>query len=241
MAEKSNAKTPALITDGCSPELVEGARFDGIFEIPVIERPEVIEVPAHLVPFSKRDRVDPKRFAVCAYENDVNFADLLRDPAAYVGELKKYQAVISPDASLFWDAPLAVQVANTYRNHAVGSFLQRQGVSVIPNVRWGDERTYTAEFLPEPLAFLGVEKHAIVSIGTYGVIKTADEKRHMKAGLAAMLRYLEPEVVLVYGSMPDDIFAKHRRDVEFVQYQDWTSYIKEITPDKPKPEGEPRG
>ena len=34
-------------------------------------------------------------------------------------------------------------------------YMQRQGLYVIPNVRWGDERTYTCEYLPEPLAFLG--------------------------------------------------------------------------------------
>lgn len=30
----------AVITDGCNPELVEGAEFDGLFEIPIIKRPK---------------------------------------------------------------------------------------------------------------------------------------------------------------------------------------------------------
>ena len=35
----------AIITDGRNPELVVGARFDGILEIPVIEKPEKLMVP----------------------------------------------------------------------------------------------------------------------------------------------------------------------------------------------------
>ena len=35
----------AIIDDGCNPELVAGAKFDGIFEIPLIERPDQIKDP----------------------------------------------------------------------------------------------------------------------------------------------------------------------------------------------------
>ena len=77
-----------VITDGCNPELVEGARFDGVLEIPVIEASDVIKVPSGLVPFSKRDRVDVRSFAVCEYELDRDFADLLRNPEPYVKELR---------------------------------------------------------------------------------------------------------------------------------------------------------
>ena len=222
----------ACITDGCNPELVDGARFDGILEIPVIERPGKLMVPAGMVPFSKMDRVDdPRRFAVCEYELDVNFADLLRDPDAHVKELRKYQAFVTPDASLYWDMPLAAQVVNKYRNHAVGRYMQSKGIYTIPNVRWGDERTYTCDFLPEPLAFLGVERHSVVAVGSYGVVKTADERRHFKAGMAAMLDWLEPEVVLVYGSTPEDLFEGFLDRSEFVKYPDWTSHVRRGAPE----------
>ena len=214
-------KNPLVITDGCNPELVKGARFDGIFEIPVISAPEIPAIPKAMVPFSKSSH-----YAVCEYENDIEFADLLRNPDTYVKEFKRYQAVISPDASLYWDAPFAAQVVNKYRNHAIGYYLQKKGVYVIPNVRWGDERTYTTKMFSQPLAFLGVEKHSIVSIGTYGVVKTALEKQHFKAGLEAMLDYLEPRIVLVYGSMPKTLFADYEKSTVFYRYPDWTTYTK---------------
>ena len=89
-------KNPLVITDGCNPELVKGARFDGIFGIPVVSAPEIPAIPKAMVPFSKSSH-----YAVCEYENDIEFADLLRNPDTYVKEFKRYQAVISPDASLY--------------------------------------------------------------------------------------------------------------------------------------------
>ena len=216
----------AVITDGCNPELVEGADFDGYLEIPIIKRPKQFKIPQGIVPFSRMDAVEPERFAVCEYENDRNFADLLRDPQPFVKELRKYQAFITPDASLYWDMPFAAQIVNKYRNHAIGYYMQSKGIYTIPNVRWGDERTYTTKIFPEKLAFLGVEKHSIVSIGSYGVVKTKQEKMHFKAGLESMIETLEPEVVIVYGSMPEEVFKDYRSKTYFVQYPDWTSYIR---------------
>lgn len=225
-------KNPAIITDGCNPELVKGAVFDGIFQIPVIKAPERISIPKALCPFSKREKVIENQFGLCFYENDIEFADILRNPDEYVKKFKKFQAVISPDASLFWDAPFSAQVINKYRNHAIACYLQKKGVCVIPNVRWGDERTYTTKYFPEPLAFLGFEKHSIVSVGSFGLVKTKEEKTQFKAGLDAMIDYLEPEVVLVYGSMPKDIFTNHLKfKTQFYQYSDWTTYMKNLKKD----------
>ncbi|MBO4497763.1 MAG: DUF4417 domain-containing protein [Lachnospiraceae bacterium] len=216
----------AVITDGCNPELVSGADFDGAFEIPVIKKPSKIMVPKGMVPFSKMDRVEPEKFAVCEYEMDREFADLLRYTDKYIPEIRKYQAFVSPDASLYWDMPFAAQVVNKYRSNAIGYYFQKKGIYVIPNVRWGDERTYTTKVFPEKLAFLGVEKHSIVSIGSYGIVKKKEEKKHFKAGLEAMLETLEPETVLVYGSMPEEVFQEYLNYTEFVKYPDWTTYIR---------------
>lgn len=41
-----------------------------------------------------------------------------------------------------------------------------------------------------------------------------------------MLKELEPEIVLVYGSMPDKIFADYKDETKFIQYSDWTTRMK---------------
>lgn len=88
----SAARNAASLTDGCNPEFVKGARFDGIFEIPIIKKPKTYRIPNNLVPFSKMDKADPKSFAVCEYENDAEFRDILIHPEEYISILKKYQA-----------------------------------------------------------------------------------------------------------------------------------------------------
>jgi len=111
-------------------------------------------------------------------------------------------------------------------NRAVGYYLSQQGIYVIPNIRWGDERTYKADFLGEKVAFQGVDKHSIVSVGTYGQIRSAESKRYFREGLEEMLKEIEPEVVLVYGSMPDKIFGDLLDKTTFIQYSDWTTRMK---------------
>ena len=73
----SAVRNAAVLTDGCNPEFVKGAKFDGIFEMPIIKKPSKIVIPDNLIPFSKIDRSSKKSFAVCEYENDSEFKELL--------------------------------------------------------------------------------------------------------------------------------------------------------------------
>lgn len=108
----SAARNAASLTDGCNPEFVIGAEFDGLFEMPIIKKPKKYLVPKSLVPFSKMNKADPKSFAVCEYENDTEFKDILVHPDEYIEMLKKYQGFISPDCSVYRDMPLAIQITN---------------------------------------------------------------------------------------------------------------------------------
>ena len=219
-------KVEPLIDEGLRVSLVETAFFDGDIEIPHIDAPDKIVIPQELVPFSQRERdVEHKSF-VCFYENDANFREILTHTEDFVDDLKRFPGIITPDCSLYIDAPLVVQLIDIYLNRAVGYYLKKQGLYVIPNIRWGDERTYTTEIFRDKVAFLGVDKHSIVSIGTYGQIKSAESKRLFREGLTAMLDELEPEVVLVYGAMPKSIFGGLENKTRFVQYPDWMTLKK---------------
>ena len=216
-----------LVDEGFRVSLVETAFFDGKFEIPHIDAPKDIIIPEGMVPFSLRERSQDKNDFVCFYEHDINFREILTNTEEYVDDLKRFPGIITPDCSLYIDAPLCVQIADIYLNRAVGYYLSQQGLYVVPNIRWGDERTYKSDFLGEKVAFQGVDKHSIVSIGTYGQIKSAESKRYFREGLEEMLKELEPEVVLVYGAMPDKIFGGLYDKTSFIQYPDWTTRMKQ--------------
>lgn len=216
-----------IIDDGYNAELVMDAVFDGKLEIPTIRKPQKIIIPKNLVPFSKRNYSQNHSDFLCFYEHDVHFLGFVNSPQKYLSELKKFQGIISPDCSLYFDMPLVLQMMNVYRNRQIGHYLQTQGFYVIPNVRWGDERSFKRENSNEvPFAFLGIEKHSIVSIGTYGCVKGKENSRIFIEGLLSMLKELEPQIVLVYGSMPKNIFEDLLNSelfVRFIQYDDWTT------------------
>lgn len=225
-------KRKAILDDGMNPELVRGADFDGYLGIPIIKKPEKLIIPTGIVPFSKREHITSAQEAIGFYEFDQEFAEVLRSPEDYVEDfcsqpfITPEKIILTPDCSLYRNAPLAVQITNVYRNRAIGVYYQNKGAYVIPQVRWGNDLTYTTRVLPEPVAFLGAEKHSIVAIGTYGCFQTKDDKYHFEAGLAAMLEFLEPEIVLVYGSMNSKVFGPYLQYARFVQYDDWTRHVK---------------
>ncbi len=80
--------------------------------------------------------------------------------------------------------------------------LQNNGVEIIPNVRFNDERTY--EF-----CFDGIEKFKTVAVGTHGCIKSRIDRDYFKKGLSELVKRLSPKTILVYGAAPDDIFKKY--------------------------------
>lgn len=189
----------------------------------MIYAPDKIWIPQGITPFSKRNKKPSKNEAIGFFEKDQIFANVLRHPDNYLNDFAHFGAVISLDCSLYRDAPLAVQITNLYRNRALGSYYQRKGIYVIPNIRWGNELTYTTKYFSEKIAFLGAPKHSIISIGTYGCIQTREDKYYFHAGLDAMLEYLEPNVVLVYGSMPKSVFGSYETQTKFVPFPDWTT------------------
>lgn len=195
-------KRKANLDDGCNPELVAGAVFDGELEIPVIHAPAEIVIPSGITPFSKREKAIGTDEAVGFFEKDPVFSKVLINPSSYVEDFRRFRFLLPVDCSLYRDAPLAVQVANLYRSRALGSYYQRNGCNVYPLVRWGNELTYTTRYFPERIAFLGIRKHSIVCLGTYGCISSREDKHEYKAGLDAMMDALSPKVVLVYGAMP---------------------------------------
>lgn len=218
-------KIKNIIDDGFNPELVETAIFDGELEIPVIEDTNP-PLPTKVIPFTKRNKSINHDEYIIFYENDVEFGDVLVNPNKYVEEFKKFKGVISLDNSLYIDSPLTVQIGNVYKSRAIGHYFQTKGINVIPNCRWGDERSYTTSVLPEKFAFLGIPKHSIVAIGTYGCNQGKEEKHYLREGIRAMLDEIEPRCVIVYGSMSPKVFDDFKNRTTFIQFDDWTTTRK---------------
>lgn len=182
--------------------LVKNATYSGEQEIPCLKKETAI--PNSLILFSKA--ISSKSFDswVCFYEDDVNFERIWNNPRKYLPILKRFAGVVSPDFSLYRDMPLVMQEWNVYRNRAIAHWLQEEGVSVIPNIRWGDKRTYK-------ICCNGIQQGGTIAIGSHGCIKLLQEREPFKSGLDYVVSRLHPKTIVVYGKAPDAIFEKYRK------------------------------
>ena len=180
--------------------LVENATYEGIFEFPCIEPTH--EVPNRLISFSKAISSTDYDQWVHFYEDDCNFERLWRNPKKYLEILKRYRGVILPDFSLYRDMPLVMQLWNIYRSRAIGAWLQANGVIVIPNIRFGDRRTFN-------YCCDGISKKPVIAVGTHGTLKSKADRSIFIEGLDKVVKRLEPRVIVVYGAAPASIFDKY--------------------------------
>lgn len=178
------------------------AHFKGKDEFPIIKRED--SVPNRLITFSDALATNDYDQWVCFYEDDFKFYRLWENPKSFLPILKKFNGVISPDFSLYWDLPLEWQRFHCFMGRCIASWLIENGVKVIPNIRYGDERSVG-------FYILGVEPGGSVAMGTLGCIKNKERREKFEEGLSVALTVLKPKNIIVYGSAPDTIFGRYKK------------------------------
>ena len=200
-----------ILDDGFQRYLTEDAILVGKPGIPMLMNLDNTQIPNDLLSFGKANTCSNKRQYVHFYQYDKEFSRVLTSTTKYLDILKQYDGVITPDCSMLIGQAPCLQQTNTYMNRAVGFYLQKNGIPVIPNIRWSDESSFE-------YCFLGVHPGTIVCISTHGCITSRQERRMFKTGLQAMLETLEPSAVLVHGFMPDEIFGEYSKQIAFHRY-----------------------
>lgn len=202
--------TPKECKDVFHAFLVEKANYEGTEEIPCIKTSNLI--PQKVITFSKALTSTDYDQWVVFYEQDERFIRLWNKPHKYLNILKKFKGVITPDFSLYRNMPLVMQKWATYQGKALGVWLQNEGIEIIPNVRFADERSYD-------FCFDGVEKNSTVAIGTHGCIKKLTDRAYFEKGLSEMVEQLQPKTIIVYGAAPDYIFGKYKEmGIRIIQF-----------------------
>ena len=190
--------------------LVADAAYAGPFEFPAI-KPEA-SVPNRLIAFSKAIGSKDCDQWVHFFEDDHLFERIWRNPKRYLKILKRFNGVILPDFSVYRDMPYVMQLWNIYRSRAVGFWLQENGVKVIANIRYGDNRTYVS-------CCDGAPQGCTIAVGTHGTLKYSDDKEYFVKGLKLAVEKLHPTAIVVYGAAPADVFGSYRETgIEIVQF-----------------------
>ena len=183
--------------------MVEGAVFDGYYDIPFIPQNSSFEIN-NLIPYVETlNHTYKNGDVVHFYLDDYKFdgpkgiwngiTSRINSKRSFdLSRFNGVSAIISPDFSLYLDMPKAMQVWNVYRSRTVGYYLSKIGFNVIPNVRWTDDESYS-------FAFDGIYEGQIVAVGTLGCSKSNKDKALFVNGFIEMVKRIKPSLVIIYG------------------------------------------
>jgi len=205
--------------------LVKGARFSGYMELPTLN-PNAA-VPGSLTEFRKLKTPTEDNQYIHFYISDNKFESVFKNPRQYLPWFRRFAGIIGFDLSIHAECPLYKQAEIIGRNRELSFWFARQGISVIPNVRWG---------LKETLAwcFVGLPKRSTVAVSTLGCSRTRDDRKLFEDGFLEMLEQIEPKVVVVYGTKNEKLFPPlfmymTGTEVVFFESQCAISHRKEVS------------
>ena len=199
------------------PYLYAGMTASGELDFPTIYR--VKASPKNLIGFDKSLKCKDYDQWVHFFIHDYLFVRILRNPQKYLAVLSKFEGAIAPDFSVFWNYPLFSQMQSIFYSRLIGSWLQRNGISVIPCVRWGKEETYN-------FAFDGLEQGGTIAVGTAGCIREGETRQVFESGFPVMLNSVKPNKIIVYGSTNSEVFSEAQRaGIEVISFQTETAKL----------------
>lgn len=169
---------------------VNAAHCAGRYGMPAIA-PEDF-APTSLLPFNYAKTAADTAQTLHFFIDDYQFERLWASPGKYLDLILSFEAVLTPDFSLYMDMPLPMQQWNEYRRRALGNYWQRNGATVVPTLSWTDSRSYG-------FCFDGLPKHSTVAVSTVGVKGDEAALKVWHDGMAEAMRKLEPLRVILYG------------------------------------------
>lgn len=157
--------------------------------------------------YCKTSTKNKDKTGVHFYLDDYQFERVWNFPNRYAKLLSQYKCVITPDFSMYVDMPLALQIYNHYRRCWLQRYWQDNGINVIPDISWSDERSFD-------WCFDGQPKNSIVSVSNVGCMQNPEVRERFLKGYNLMMDRLQPKLVLLFAySMKDMILADNVRYV----------------------------
>ena len=139
---------------------------------------------------------EPEEHGIHFFVDDYQFVRVWKQPDTYLAMLRKFQAVCSPDFSMYTDFPKIIQQYNHYRKHWLGAYWQMHGIRVIPTIGWSDHDSYEWCFDGEP-------EESTVAVSSVGTQGSKETRRLFLDGYKEMLLRLQPKKIIMYGNIPD--------------------------------------
>lgn len=120
----------------------------------------------------------------------------------YVPILKKAAGVITPDFSMWRDAPLDEQREAWLKNRLLAMRIAELGVPFVPTATFGGPESWE-------WCFDGLSVGSHVAITVNGTKRDPEARRLFVGGLDALMRRIAPPLLVVCGKPPDWIEEKY--------------------------------
>ena len=165
----------------------------GPWEMPTLE--PVDALPPDFISFnfckSATDFTPGVHFCI----DDYQFERVWNSPEQYLELLRKFDCVVCPDFSVYMDMPLPMKLWNLYRSRALGHWWQQRGITVIPNVTWSGEDSFT-------YCLEGCPQGGTIFISTVGVTRNKESAEIVRKGTAQAIETIQPSRILMLGKPP---------------------------------------
>ena len=180
-------------------ENLERRIFDGVGEYGIPEiQPTPYEGGCDWIGFNyAKSCKEPAGKGVHFFLDDYQFNRLWTNIDRYIPMFQKFRYVMSPDFSTYTDFPKVMQIYNHYRKHWCGAYLQEAGIQVIPTISWSTPDSFEWCFDGEP-------EGSTVAVSSVGCMNNKEKKALFLAGYEEMVRRLQPETIIFYGTVPDE-------------------------------------
>lgn len=180
----------------------------GEFGLPLIRKSEVI--PKGLLPFnyvrsSKMSDEEKKETYIHFFIDDYQFERVWNNPKSYLDSFKKFAGIIMPDFSVYTNFPKALQVYNVYKSRLLSFYFQQNGIDVIPNITWSDERSLD-------WVLDGLPINSVVALSSNGVLNKHVIDDFINIYNKVMIQ-LKPTKIIFVGRVPEKL--KDNRIIEF--------------------------
>lgn len=211
----------------------ERLRTDNAYNLSIVDQSNLTEnwempiiwndgyVPEEMIAFKYAMQSKRHDVGVHFYIDDYQFERVWNNPEGYVNLLSQFDCILAPNFSMYYDMPKPMKIWNTFRSRLIGSYYQQMGMKVIPSVVWNGTDTWD-------FAFEGIEKGSVVCVSTISIKKGAFLE-DLKAGMAEMIRRIEPSFIMIYGGAIDYDFG----DIP-VKYYDANTWLSDYNHNKGK-------
>lgn len=172
---------------------IQGCELSGTYGFP--ELSPVYSSPSQTVDFREsfsRKIKNWRELAINFYIDDYKFNGCWNNPAKYIDHFKCFKCLLGFDFSININAPMAINIWNNYRNHALNYFYSQQGITIIPD----------ANILPETFwgwCWDGLPKESTLCCCTNGRVKNPKNRSEFCVQFQEMEKRLNPNKVIIVG------------------------------------------